>query len=725
KIKKSALQLILDSKHLTYLAGIVGLGVMVAKLVDYQFSAIATQHYSNKEALTAFFGFWFSTFNVVSLGLQLFLTRRIMENVGVSRALYMMPIGILVAAFLLLVMPEVLLIAVFLKMMEGSFKQSVNKAAMELLVLPIPAKIKNPSKTFIDVFVDSLATGISGLLLIFVVKGLEVPSYNISLLIIGITGVWFYLVLKIRKEYLYAFRLKIDAAITPLDTLQLKPQEIILPSERTVRKFGKVLSSGTEEQILLALKRIKNIKKPRLFKRTIDLLQHPSDQVRAAAILNVTKYHKKSILGKISPMMDDDSIKVQVRALDYLIKHDVENKWQTVEKYLDDESYQLRGVALVGLAALSRQNSALGKAFHLESRLFDWFANLHQHPSSEEQIFRKVTFLKAIGRGRLENYYGHIVQALNDAQPKIVRQAILSAGKTQQLVFLNILVAFLKNETYRRSAQEALSEYNEKAFPVFVEVINNDYSELSILRALPKIIWRSKSPQATHLLTKLLEHKDLKVRHRALKGLNRWRYNHPKYHFSEPQMLSLILEETQIYQNNLSLLHAQKVKAQQEKTNRPVLHKARWQLIKLVEKRMDKNLERIFLLLGLKYNPEDMVSIYRSIRGRKADVRINALEFLDNLLGINLKKIIIPIIETAMLEQLTQQAIQRLNLRTITDEDCLLQLVELEDSAIKAAVFDILQNSDPTKHKNLRQYLAQETTYQVEMVETRSPVKAA
>ena len=53
------------------LAGIVGVSVMVAKLVDYQFGGLAAASIYNPEELTAFFGFWFSTFNLLSLLLQL------------------------------------------------------------------------------------------------------------------------------------------------------------------------------------------------------------------------------------------------------------------------------------------------------------------------------------------------------------------------------------------------------------------------------------------------------------------------------------------------------------------------------------------------------------------------------------------------------------------------------------------------------------------------------
>ncbi len=124
-------QLIARSRHLTYIAVIVGLSVMVAKLVDYQFSGIASRLIPDADELTAFFGFWFSTFNVISLFIQLFLTRRMVGTFGVGTSLFFLPVMILSAAVILLIFPGLLMAAIFLKMADGGLKQSINKASME------------------------------------------------------------------------------------------------------------------------------------------------------------------------------------------------------------------------------------------------------------------------------------------------------------------------------------------------------------------------------------------------------------------------------------------------------------------------------------------------------------------------------------------------------------------------------------------------------------------
>ncbi len=61
QLEKSSLKLISKSKHLSYLAFITGISVIVAKLVDFQFSDFANKAIPNSDDLAAYFGFWFPT----------------------------------------------------------------------------------------------------------------------------------------------------------------------------------------------------------------------------------------------------------------------------------------------------------------------------------------------------------------------------------------------------------------------------------------------------------------------------------------------------------------------------------------------------------------------------------------------------------------------------------------------------------------------------------------
>ena len=107
-------------------------------------------------------------------------------------------------------------------------------------------------------------------------------------------------------------------------------------------------------------------------------------------------------------------------------------------------------------------------------------------------------------------------------------------------------------------------------------------------------------------------------------------------------------------------------------------------------RRLDGNLERIFRLLGLKYPFDDILNIYQGIQSKKPDMRINAVEFLDNLLETNLKRVLIPIVETALLDTISEDALKNLNLKIPDEFQCLSMLLAGKDVKINLAYFYLI-----------------------------------
>ncbi len=693
--QKHPLFLILQSRHLTYLAAIIGLSVLIAKLIDYQFSGMAAAHYPDTDQLTAFFGFWFSTFNVLSLILQLFLTRRIMKNVGVSRALFLLPLGVLFMGLLLLVMPEILLVAIGLKMMDASLKQSVHKAAIELIILPVPLHIKNPSKIFIDVFVDSFATGISGLLLLFVVKGMDLPATVISSFIVGLTVIWLIMVYRIRRAYLSIYKTKLTKGILNNATLQplTTPKEVLIESKSVQKQLLKTLDHGSERQILSVLRKFKKLPNIPFFKRAAKLLKHPSATVRAAVLKKVNRYDNAVFLEEAALLLNDKSEVVQARAMAYIIEHDqADFQIENIEDALEHPSFRVQGVGLTALAILCKDNPILKAEFQLDARLVNWYQNTLLLPPSEQKEKRVELFLKMISKGQLSDYYHHIDFFL-DCPVKHVRQtAITAAGGTKKEVYLNQLIDYLKDVNTRKAAQKGLGYYKDKAIPVLIEVVKNPTTDVRILRAIPAILKNQNTQQVVDFLFLLLKNKDKKVRQNSMRALNRIRFRKAQLDFHLLDAKTLLLDQTQEYHELLTLLYKHKILSKSKHADTQSTQIALQRKLKArLKVNIDNNLEQIFLILGLKYSPEDMLTIYKGVRCKKRDLQNNALEFLDNILNINLKKIILPLIETALLDNLTEEHIRSLQLVVPNEKEFYQKIIALGDPKLLVLVEELLK----------------------------------
>jgi AAA family ATP:ADP antiporter len=201
----SPARLIIESRHLQLLSGIIALSVITAKLVEFQFSSFAALHLESAEELTSFFGFWFSTFNVIGLTLQLFFTHRLFQRFGVGKTLSILPAGLTFSSVLMFFFPG-LNMATFSRLIDGSLKQSLLRVGIEMLFVPVSVEVKRRVKTYLDVMVDTVAGGLGGLLLLLLIDGFNLPLAKVSVFIFLFSLAWLACVFLMRSEYLNTFR---------------------------------------------------------------------------------------------------------------------------------------------------------------------------------------------------------------------------------------------------------------------------------------------------------------------------------------------------------------------------------------------------------------------------------------------------------------------------------------------------------------------------------------
>lgn len=694
-LQEHPLLLILNSRHLTYLAAIIGVSVIVAKLVEYQYTAVAYEHFRDSEDLTSFFGFWLSTLSIISLLVQLFVTHRVVGVFGVGTSLYLLPIGILLGAILLFIFPA-LWAAIFIRIADGSLKQSINKSATELLALPIPTDIKNRTKSFIDVFIDCLASGIAGLILIFIVSGLNLDTRAICLMIIALIGVWMYFAYQIRQEYLQSFKMRMASDQASKSHIADAGIESVLSG------LMRVLESGDEGQIIFILGKVRELQDKRLFGHIRGLLSHPSATVRAEALRSLYFYKNDPVVEEVEPLIHDEDEQVKISAFEYLLQHSPEDLQQQMVRFLRDEDYRVSGAALVGLARETRDNPGLRQRFALEQRLNDRMAQIVQEDDPERFSLMRCDLLKAIGHASHVRLFFVIESALNDPDPQVVAIAIEAAGNTLHLSFVPPLMEMLPDSRYHELAREALLNYGFGIVEPISQLIREPGTRNEVIRMVPTVLEGIDSQSSVDCILDLLDHEDVTIHLEALRSLNNMKIRYPHLRFQKKAIVQRIMEEVRLYQGTLSMLYAQsKIRRDsllhiltQEET---VEDQAREALLKLLERRLDGHLERIFRLLGLKYPTEDILPIYEGLQSNKPDLRANAVEFLENLLDGSLKKVLIPVLETALIDGITDETIENLDIRIPDEFTCYQTLLEGKDPKIKVAVLHLLEIADDPK----------------------------
>lgn len=653
-------KLLRKSPLLTLLAGLVGISVLTAKVVDYEFSAVAAAHIADQDKLAAFFGFWLSNLNIVSLLIQLFVTRRVVGVFGVGTSLFFLPVGILLGAFAILAFPA-LWAAVLLKVSDGSLKQSINRSGMELLALPVPAEIKNQAKTFIDVFIDSFATGVGGILLSIFAVGLGFSVRQVSLIIIVLVVAWLYLVVQIRREYLRSFRRKIGREKEPP-----APSAAGLAGESVLGGLIQALEKGEERQVLPALRMVKEIHNPVFIPSFKKLITHPSRAVRLEVLENIYFYKNGDFLAEVRALVNDPDQEIKTRAIEYLFRHSPGDPIGLAKQYLANEDYRVRGAALLAIARESRKNQALKEIFRIRELIEESIRQISRAQDEAQAEFTKITCARAIGAVNEPALYPHLHAFFGAASPAVLKAAIVGAAQTGQREFIPELLRCLGNPTVWHYARQALSSFGLNLIDMLASYLENPETEPAIRRNIPRVLASMGVQKSVEVLLRHLDQPNSDIRDAVLKGLTRLRVKFPHLKFDESRVSRQIGAECENYLENLAMQQALAApEAPVQQSGQPQEGtESRQKLEKTLGRQLEQNLERIFRLLILLYPSEDIYSAYLGIQKTGApEVQASALEFLENLLEPGLKRTLIPILETVIRETTPADLLKRFDIR--------------------------------------------------------------
>lgn len=704
------LRLIRNSKHLTFLALIMGISVVVSKLIEFQFSAIASQRIQDPEKLTAFFGFWFSTANVISLGVQLLVTQRVVAALGVGRSLFVSPTVLFAGAAAVLYAP-VLWAGTSLKVLDISLKQSINKAVSELLILPIPMAIKSQAKTFIDVFVDTTATGIGGIILIFLVNGLNLSVRAVCAMILLLIFLWIYLAVRLRREYVLAFEARAGMTRQPSPRREFRHT-----STSVIGGIRRTLQTGTTKQILYLLARIEESRDARLMPDTIPLLAHESPNVRQAALRCLYYHNDHTVINVIKPLLNDPDDEVRSRAFSSLLAHTRQNRVDVINAYLQNEDPAVNGAALVGLATEACGNPDLQKMFNLTDRLQEKIEQSKKLEDPKDLQSIKIMIARTIGYGRLTEFYHFLEGYMIDPNPAIAKQAILSAGSSQAQCFIKTLLSFLPNKSTRSTAKKALGRYEpSELLPILEDVSQAAETKLDLLIQLPALAESMETQQAVDFLFTLVQHEDPTVKMEALESLHLIKARFPHLTIGWKRLIPIINEDVDRYKDTLVFSYTSQHNLERYKDD-PKISVALNELIELLERRRSRILEHIFWVMGLAYPPNVILPLFMELHHEDPAIRMNTVELLDNILEPALKKIVMPIMETTALDTLSDEVLIRLDLEMLTKLSSFERLLKGDDDLVKLAVLSLIEAIAKEKYTPLLHLAAKDEHPKISML---------
>ena len=619
--------------QLAMIAGLIALGEVVATLVDYQFKAIIREAYPSKDALTAFLGTFYAGLGVVSFLVQLLTTGIVVQTLGLSAVLLSLPVTLLAGSLAVVVSPGFTPVA-FLKLSDGSFRYSINKAGLELLYVPIPWAIKTKAKAFVDSVTERAAGGIGGLILLVATGMFSFTVSQLSVVAIVLLVLWIPLAALSQKRYLLAIRAGLHAK-----HLDSWPAPVNLSEARTVSLLTHHLLDADEAGALAILKILERADATPYVPALMELAGRPGSMARAAAIHLLAESRDERALPLMEAVIQDSDLAIRVNAMRFvcaakgcpdpliegwLASEDARVAAGAVVCALKDAGMSMRSRGEQVLMTLAAAEGLRGAAQRREAALaLGWI-----DPASA--------------------LHTSLIPLLRDADQTVAKAALRSAAQVKPMEALpTIISAFLRNEI-AGEAGDTLTHYGPPVLPVLDRAYADPTQPVELRRRLPRVVGAIGGVDAVAWLMSRLDESDRVARYHIVKALNKLRARDASLFFDPLQIERRLLIEIREH-DHLLTMRQYPLPADSDPSSR--LFK------QAVAERMEDNLKLIFRLLGLLFSIKEIHAAYYGVTSDDARVRDHAIEFLDSALPARLKQPLMPLIDRRALETETKAAV--------------------------------------------------------------------
>ncbi len=698
-------RMILNSDILFFNAFIVFFSVIAAKLIDFQYRDLASHFTDNKQDLGAFFGIWLSNISIISLVIQLFFTKKILKRLGVTNSLLLMPGGLFLASIIFVVVPE-LWVAVLMKMIDGSMKQSINKSASELVYMPIPIETSRATKSYIDVVVDSVATGVAGFLLYFILKRIPLSTNFISIVVVLVIAIWVYFITKLKVAYRNEF--KQLAGITSTSNSDGESEKEVSNPEETIASIIRV---GNTSQMNYMLNQLIQFQPNAYFDQVLPLLGNSDSNIQSQTIAYLSQDESTNYTDEIMPLLRNENIYVAADAFNYVSDHlKAEEKKELFHEYLQMPISTQYMAALVALSNDIGFNKKSLKKQNFEQYVDDLIDFWNETDQQELARTALGTIVYCAGNNGIKKYSHFIDEQIQSEDNEIAELAMMAASKVGDLDQLQSICNRLFSADSRPMALQAIKNYGDEVVNTLVDFLTNRRVNPNSAPFVVEAIGRVQPHKAVPALFQIASLPDFPVAIQAIQELNQLKEKQIKlkkrkiYH-----LLDLYASQYKENVQNVHSLNQMNEFTDKKLPNREHIIEARTGLIQQMTHQYNRPKTILISLLTLLYEKENIEQVASLLSEGRADQKMNASEYIVELFDQHSRDVIVPIID-AQLQQSIDHPVESefkfFNLENLNEKECITQLLLRNDiQVIHSVLYLVGQINNPDYLSLVSNYL--------------------
>ncbi len=614
------LRLVLRSRHLTLMVGLIAVSVMVTAFVDYQFKTVTFASLNDTSDLTSFLGRFYALVSLLSLFIQLLLTNRLLRWLGAVGAMLVLPILLALGSAAMLAGPA-LAVGLLLRGSDLALKHSLDKTGRELLYLPVPQALKQRTKVAIDLIVDRWGRGFAGLLLLGLTAGIGLSVRGLGVVVAVLAVTWIVLLVAMRGTYRDAFR---DAiARRSLDAADLRAG---IGDAATADSVMTSLTGGNERQILYALGLAPALKDIDAAAAITALLGHQNAAVRRGALVALSDI-SPAVVTMARELLGDPDLDVRREAVGVMAAAAGPDRPAILRTLLDGPAPG-RNAALAWIAEgsdtadLILLDESLGRAILAEN-------------GSDGIEGRRA--LAAVLRHAERPFCRELLgELLDDPERSVVREAVRSLGAIRDMRRLPWLVDRLATRGLRDVVRNALRGYGPDALLALSDVIGDTQRPPLVRRLAARVLGGIPRAETAAVLLEHAPDAGSLLRDEILGQLLRLRLADRHLKMDREAVDALLRTEAKCY---YALFQTRRLVARDPEGDAARL------LLRALDERLRQQIDNVFALLSLVHSPQEVQDACRGVQTGRRTLRANAVTYMAQILSPRQRAGLLPMIE--------------------------------------------------------------------------------
>lgn len=666
-----ALAMLRQSKHLQLIALIIGFGALGAATLEQQLYMASASTVVGTDAITSFLAGITFYISVIGFIIQVYFTSRIYSLLGIGFALAILPVS-LGATALIVIFNKALWAASVARVSDSALRYSIDKTTRETLFLPLPAELKLKAKAFVDVVADRfIGKGIGSVVLLIAINIFDFTWWQLSYLSLGYCVLWFALTRRAKREYVAVFRRSIE-------TLSLEPERLTPQSGdlATVETLVEELGSSDERRVVRSIELLEALEKRNLI--TPLLLHHTSPRVRSRALEAIQGARSELVerwLPSVELSLKDDDPDVRAAAVEVIASVHNGDVLDLMRSYLRESDPRIVATAAVALAGSSDESDLTVAEETLERLASD---------GRDSAVPARREAARAIARTKDPRFRQLLTPLMNDSDVSVAREAIRSARLLGDADFLFVptLVSLLRDRRLKNTARDVLVSYGENVIPTLIYFLNDEEEDPWVRRHIPATLALMPSESSVAELLGCLGGDDGFIRYKAIKALEHIRREFPGLGVDPEPIQTLLRKEVTRYYRYLGSSY--------DLFNHGDLPRDTL-LAQALEEKRDRAMDRIYRLMGLLQDGSGIRAARWAIEHGDTRARSSGIEFLDNTLSGEVRKLVLPLVDEVPLEEKVRKGNVLLKTRVREVEDALTRLIYDEDAVIAATAIDTVR----------------------------------